>query len=70
MPSILDKIVAVKRGELAVAKRAAPLAAVQQAAGAQPRPLDLSGALGERRYPPHSRGQEGIAIARPAVSRL
>ena len=45
MPSILDKIVAAKREEMADAKRAAPLAAVRQAAAEQPRPLSLSGAL-------------------------
>ena len=45
MPSILDKIVAAKREELADAKRAAPLADVQRAAAEQPRPLNLSGAL-------------------------
>ena len=45
MPSILDKIVAAKREELAEAQRAAPLAAVQQAASEQPRPLSLSAAL-------------------------
>ena len=45
MPSILDKIVAAKREELAEAKRAEPLAAVRQAAAERPRPLDLAGAL-------------------------
>ena len=45
MPSILDKIVTAKREELAEAQRVAPLAAVQQAAAEQPRPLNLSGAL-------------------------
>ena len=45
MPSILDKIVAAKREELAEAQRAAPLAAVQRRAEDQPPPLDLSGAL-------------------------
>ncbi len=45
MPSILDKIVAAKREELAEAKRAAPLSEVQQAAAGRPRPLNLSGAL-------------------------
>ena len=45
MPSILDKIVAAKREELADAKRAAPLAAVQRMATEQPRPLSLSAAL-------------------------
>ena len=44
-PSILDKIVAAKREELADAQRLAPLAAVQQTAAEQPRPLDLAGAL-------------------------
>ena len=47
MPSILDKIVAAKREELADAMRAAPLAAVQSTAAQQPHPLSLSGALGE-----------------------
>ena len=46
-PSILDKIVAAKREELAEARQAAPLTAVQQAAAGQPRPLDLAAALGE-----------------------
>ncbi len=45
MPSILDEIVTAKRVELAEAKRAAPLAEVQQAAAEQPRPLNLSGSL-------------------------
>ena len=45
MPSILDKIVAAKREELADAQRAAPLAAVQQAAAKQPPPMSLSAAL-------------------------
>ena len=45
MPSILDKIVAAKREELADARQSASLSAVQQAAAEQPRPLDLSGAL-------------------------
>ena len=45
MPSILDKIVAAKREELAEAQRAAPLAAVQRRAEDQPPPLGLSGAL-------------------------
>ena len=45
MPSILDKIVAAKREELADAKRAAPLTAVQQAAAELPRPINLSAAL-------------------------
>ena len=45
MPSILDKIVAAKRVELADVQRAAPLAAVQQAAAEQSRPISLSAAL-------------------------
>ena len=45
MPSILDKIVAAKRVELADAQRAAPLAAVRQAAVEQPPPMSLSAAL-------------------------
>ncbi len=45
MPSILDKIVAAKREELAEAKRIAPLAEVQRAAADRPRPLDLAAAL-------------------------
>ena len=45
MPSILDKIVAAKRVELAEAKRVAPLADVRRLAAEQPRPLSLSGAL-------------------------
>ena len=45
MPSILDKIVAAKREELADARRAAPFAAVQQAAAEHPGPLSLSDAL-------------------------
>ena len=45
MPSILDKIVAAKRVELAEAMRAAPLADVERSAADQPRPLSLSEAL-------------------------
>ena len=45
MPSILDKIVTSKREELAEAQRAASLAAVQQAAAQQPRPISLADAL-------------------------
>ena len=45
MPSILDKIVAAKREELAAAKRAAPFAAMRQAAAEQPRPISLASAL-------------------------
>ena len=45
IPSILDKIVAAKREELADAKRVAPLAAVQQAVAEQPPPMSLSTAL-------------------------
>ena len=45
MPSILDKIVAAKREELAEAQQSAPLAAVQRMATEQPRPLSLSAAL-------------------------
>ena len=45
MPSILDKIVTAKREELAGAKQAAPLSAVQQAATVQPRPLNLAEVL-------------------------
>ena len=45
MPSILDEIVAAKRGELADARRAAPLADLERAAAGLARPLNLSGAL-------------------------
>ena len=45
MPSILDKIVAAKREELADAMQTAPLAAVRQAAAEQPRPISLADAL-------------------------
>jgi len=45
MPSILDEIVAAKRRELADAKRAAPMDALERAAAQRPRPLNLSGAL-------------------------
>ena len=45
MPSILDKIVAAKREELAEAQQSAPLADVRQAAAAQLRPISLSDAL-------------------------
>ena len=44
-PSILDKIVAAKREELAEAKRIAPLSDVQRAAADRPRPLNLAAAL-------------------------
>lgn len=45
MPSILDEIVAAKRGELADARQAAPLADLERAAARLARPLNLSGAL-------------------------
>ena len=45
MTNILDEIVAAKRKELALQKEAAPLDALQQEIAAQPRPLNLSGAL-------------------------
>ena len=45
MPNILDDIVAAKRQELALQKEAVPLAALQDKIAAQPRPLNLSGAL-------------------------
>ncbi len=45
MPSILDKIVAAKREELAHAMRALPLADVQRLAAEQPPALSLSEAL-------------------------
>ena len=45
MPSILDKIVAAKREELAEAQRAAPLAAVERAGSERPPPISLSAAL-------------------------
>ena len=45
MPSILDEIVAAKRGELADAKQSAPQADLERAAAQRPRPLNLSGAL-------------------------
>ena len=48
MPSILDKIVAAKREELAEAKRAAPLADVERQASEQPWPLSLYDALAGR----------------------
>lgn len=47
MPSILDKIVAAKREELAEAQRGVPLAAVRQTAAEQPRPISLSDALSD-----------------------
>jgi indole-3-glycerol phosphate synthase len=45
MPSILDKIVAEKRQELAHQKKLAPLPALQQRAALQTAPLDLAAAL-------------------------
>jgi indole-3-glycerol phosphate synthase len=45
MPSILDEIVAAKRVELAESKTQVSLADLEAAAGGQPRPLNLSGAL-------------------------
>lgn len=45
MPSILDKIVAAKREELADAMRAAPLADLQRLTAERARPLSLSAAL-------------------------
>ena len=46
MPSILDKIVAAKREELADAKKAMSLAAVQKVAAGQPPAISLAKALG------------------------
>ncbi|PKB78753.1 MAG: hypothetical protein BZY88_16860 [SAR202 cluster bacterium Io17-Chloro-G9] len=45
MPSILDEIVAAKRPELAEEKTRVSQAELEAAAAAQPRPLNLSGAL-------------------------
>ena len=45
MPSILDEIVAAKRVELAESKTQVSLGDLEKAAGGQPRPLNLSGAL-------------------------
>ena len=45
LASILDEIVAAKRVEVEAAKEAVGLAALEQAAAGQPRPLNLSGAL-------------------------
>ena len=49
MPSILDRIVAKKREELAASMAAVPLSALQDAIAARPLPLDFPAALrGER----------------------
>ena len=45
MPNILDEIVAAKRQELALQKESVSLAMLQDRIAAQPRPLNLSGAL-------------------------
>ena len=45
MPSILDKIVAAKREEMALAMRTAPPASVERAAAGRPAPLGLYNAL-------------------------
>ena len=45
MPSILDEIVAAKRGELALQKEAVPFEKLEEAIASQPRPLNFSGAL-------------------------
>ena len=45
MPSILDEIVAAKRVELAESKSRVSQSALEDAAAAQPRPFNLSGAL-------------------------
>ena len=45
MPSILDEIVTAKRVELAESKAQVTLGDLEKAAAAQPRPLNLSGAL-------------------------
>lgn len=45
MPSILDEIVAAKQLELALEKTRVPQVELEAAAAAQPRPLNLSGAL-------------------------
>ena len=45
MPNILDEIVAAKRQELALQKESVPLEMLHDQIAAQPRPLNLSGAL-------------------------
>ena len=45
MPTILDDIVAAKRGELELQKEQFPLDALEKRIGEQPRPLNFSGAL-------------------------
>ena len=61
MPSILDKIVAAKRVELAD---------VERQAAEQPRPLSLSGALNGGRHPADCRGQEDIAVIQNLILQL
>ncbi len=45
MATILDEIVAAKRGELALQKEAVPFEKLEEAIASQPRPLNFSGAL-------------------------
>ena len=45
MPSILDKIVATKREELAASKVKAPIAALNDSIAARPPALDFAGVL-------------------------
>ena len=54
--NILERILAVKREEIAVAARAKPLASIRRQAEATPRPMDFAGALRAK-----------IASGRPAV---
>ena len=68
-PSILDKIVAEKRQELAAQKEAVPAAELEQLIAARPETLDFRAAL-SRAGAADCRGQEGVSVARAAVSRL
>ena len=55
-PNVLERILAVKREEIAAANRAKPLASIRREAEATPQPMDFAGALRAK-----------IASGRPAV---
>ena len=65
MPTILDKIVATKRDEIARAKAAAPEAALRERLAAAPPVRDFFAALAAGAADPADRrGEEGQPVAR------
>ena len=62
MPSILEKIVAHKRTELAAAQAAVPLSALRERIAARPPALDFAAALDAARHGPGSGSGAGICL--------